>query len=373
MSDSLNRATTVLQAVLPKYDKELKDNFRKQNVVVEHMLSTPEELPERQIEGRLLRESMGVGTAITVPGQRYNWITRGQTSVYEVGLGRYVITFALPVTTMRAIMDSPDASVKIANFFDDNIQGTITRFNSERTEHFFMGKLVNTPQVARTATDLSVFGSCSPDFSTGQSRGILNGYFSAAAFTSQSTVTLNLAKNSAYDWATQYGSISASWAINGPRVWSSTVRAQRNYSDDPNGSSQELIACADNASFENISAYYLSRGTLFMPGFQAQAKEGINQQGLKMPQNVTLYSVHQITPSGYTTAALQTGVCYIFNTGKRFLKRFVSPHTKNMFTDVTWEKDPNSDNMRAMVEIDEQGPVPWSSLAVHGLISGTAL
>jgi len=372
MSDSLNRATRLLQTVLPSFDKELKDNYRKQNVLVEHMSGTPEELPERTKEGRLLRESMGAFTPITVPGQRYNWITRGQTSPYEVGLGRGVITFAVPVTEMRAIMDAPKESRRLENFYEDNIVGTVLRYNSERTEHFFMGKVAS-PQVARTSNDYAVFGSCSPDFSTGASRGILNGYFSASAFTSQSTVTLNLAKNSAYDWATQYGNISGGWALNGPRVWSSTIRAQRNYSDDPNGVSQQLIGCADNTSYENISAYYLSRGTIYMTGMGNVAKESIKQQGLLMPSNVMLYGVHQISPANYTTAVLQTGVCYVFNTGNRFLKRFVAPRMKTMWTDVTWEKDPNSDNMRALVEVDEQGPVPWSSLAVHGLITGTAL
>lgn len=369
-TDAINNASRILQVLFRKQDKDLHDTFRQQNVLMDRVTSTETGLAERVIEGHLLRESMGTWTPITVPGARYNWQTRGQTATFSVGLGRGVITFLVPITEFRAIGGSPENSQKVINFYESNIKGTIRRYNFERSQHVLTGS-VNSPVVATSANGYSPFASFSPDFSTGTTTGADNGLFSAAAVDSQSTVTLNLAKSSAYDWVTQYRDIASSFAVNGPRQWNGIMGDAREYSDDPSGQGTEYVGICDSASWENMTSYYIGRGTLFMSPPQANAAADMGQQGALMPNNVRLYKTIQLRTANFSTAALTNGVTYLINPGPQYLKHFVSPDVKSMWSNVVWEKDPLSDNMRAIVEVDEQLTL-WGNLAVHGLLSGTA-
>lgn len=369
MSDAINQSLVILNTVWPQVDKTLYDTMRLTNPLDAILVDKAEivDNPERRFQGNLITEVMGHGTPSRVKGQRYRFQNKGREQQFSGGLGRFTLTLTIPETDMDAIVDAPDASLKIADLMGQRVVSTVERYLDEDEEHWWMGAVAS-PQVAESVDDYNVFGSCSPDYSTGVTDGCENGYFSAAAYASQTTVTLNLAKSPTYDWATQYGAVTT-WEDNGPRVWTDTVRAQRNYSGRQ--SKDMIVSCMDDTSFSVVTTYYTTKGLVVAPSPEKAAAMGNFQDSILLPMNVVAHARKKITPSTYTTAALKQGVAYNFN--PKFMRRYTTKRNKNPFSasSVKWQKDPFSENYFAVVTIDKQ-VVPWGSLAPHALISGIA-
>ena len=372
MSDVINRSVELLNTVLPSFDKTLYDNFRVYNPLWEQVSMAEVDATTRRFEGSAVSETLGYGQAIRSRGQRYTFVNRGLTKKMYGGLNRFVITFAVPKPEMDAISKAPDAALRIANLYDQYIQSTANRYRRERSEWFFMAS-IETPRVVSTSGEYEGFASCSPDWSSGSVDGLVNGFFDAAAPPSQSKTIVGRSKSTTDDWYTQYNAIST-WETDGPRMWTDTVRACREYSEDPYSTSEKLQAFTDPGSFALISAYYQNRGSYFMTGPKESAMASLDTLAIEMPLGVKMYSTPDIKPSRYSTTALTRGVSYIFN--PKFLKKFRLPGRTSAQSDptfkVSWFKDPMSDNYLAMIEIDEQDTI-WGNAAAHGLLSGTGV
>lgn len=369
MSDVINRSVEMLNTLLPSFDKVLWDNYRVYNPLWENVSLKEVDAVTRRFEGAAVTETLGYGQGIRSRGQRYEFVNRGLQKKMYGGLGRYIITFAVPKPEMDAIVNAPDALTRVADLYPTYIKSTADRYRRERSEWWFMAS-VESPKVAKSTTEYEMFASCSPDWTGGIVDGLNNGFFDAAAPTSQSKTIVGRAKTTTDDWYTQYNAVST-WESNGPRMLADTLRACREYTSDPYSDSEKLVGFTDSGSFALIQAYYQARGTVFISGPSESAAAKQNPLSMDI-MGMTLYSTMDIKPNRYTTAALNNGALYIFN--PNFLRKYRLPGRTSAVSDPTfkvdWVKDPMSDNYLAHVEIDEQDTI-WGNAAAHGLISGT--